>query len=162
MAMTLNQVQLIGHLGADPETRTFQDNNMIATLSIATTESWKDRRTGDRVERTEWHRVVIKSDALARMAADYLRKGALVFIQGKLQTRKWQGQDGKDNYILEIVVVGYDASVKILDSRNKRDGGGGSRSSSGGGSSSGGRGSSGGGGYDQSPSQPDFDDEIPF
>lgn len=159
MTHSLNQVTLIGRLGQDPDTRTFPDGNMIANLSVATGERWKDKRTGDVQERTEWHRVAVKRDATARFCADYLGKGDLVSVVGKLRTRKWQDQSGADRYATEIVVAGYSGEIIGLQGRGPKDKdtGGGSRS---GGSSradiANAMASTGAGGPD------DIDDEIPF
>lgn len=119
MAGSLNRVTLIGRLGQDPETRSFADGNMMATLSVATSERWTDRASGEKREKTEWHRVVVKRDATARFCADYLRKGALIAVTGKLETRKWQDQAGADRYTTEIVVNGYAAEIVPLDSSGR-------------------------------------------
>ena len=112
---SLNQVQLIGNLGADPEIKTMQNGNKLANLRVATAESWKDKNTGERKEKTEWHRVVIFSEGLAGIAEKYLKKGSKVFLQGKLQTRKWQDQSGQDKYSTEVVLQGFDAKLTMLD-----------------------------------------------
>lgn len=156
MAGSLNQVTLIGRLGQDPDTRTFGDGNMIANLSVATSERWKDRNTGEPVERTEWHRVAVKRDATARFCADYLRKGDLVSVVGKLQTRKWQDQSGADRYATEVVIAGYSSEVIGLQGKDKGGGG-----SSGSGSRSGGSSRADTANTMASP-PPDIDDEIPF
>ena len=158
MAGSVNKVILIGNLGRDPEVRSFQNGGKVCNLRIATSETWKDRNTGERREKTEWHSVAVFSDGLVRVCEQYLRKGSKVYIEGKLQTRKWQDQSGADRYSTEVVLQGFDATLVMLDGRN--DGGSGS---SGGGY---------GGGYDQSPdsyggggnpnSGRDLDDEIPF
>ncbi|MAU19187.1 MAG: single-stranded DNA-binding protein [Martelella sp.] len=116
MAGSVNKVILIGNLGRDPDIRTTQDGRKIASLSIATSESWRDRATGERKERTEWHRVVIFSEALAKIAEQYLKKGAKVYIEGQLSTRKYQGNDGQDRYTTEIVLNGFNAVLTMLDS----------------------------------------------
>jgi len=163
MAGSVNKVILIGNLGRDPEVRTFQNGGKVCNLRIATSENWKDKATGERREKTEWHSVSIFSEPLARIAEQYLRKGSKVYIEGKLQTRKWQDQSGADRYSTEVVLQGYDGTLTMLDGRN--DGGNG-----GGGGSMGG-GNYGGGQEDRfgGPSEPqqmsnnsDFDDEIPF
>ena len=110
----LNQVQIIGNLGADPEVKSFQNGGRIASLRIATTEKWKDRATGERKEKTEWHTVTIQGDGLVGVAEKYLRKGSKVFVQGKLQTRKWQDQAGNDRYSTEVV-VGMGGALTMLD-----------------------------------------------
>ena len=117
MAGSVNKVILVGNLGADPEIRHTQDGRPIAHLRIATNETWKDRNTGERRERTEWHRVVIFSEGLARIAEQYLRKGSKVYIEGQLQTRKWVGQDGIERYTTEIVLQNYNSALTMLDSR---------------------------------------------
>ena len=173
MAGSLNKVMLIGNLGADPEVRSFQNGGKVCNLRIATTENWKDRNTGERQERTEWHTVAIFSEGLVNVAENYLKKGSKVFVEGKLQTRKWQDQNGNDRYSTEVVLRGFDGTLTMLDGRQGGGGGGqsggwqGGQQSSGGdhwrnnndtgGSSGGGSGSSGGGSnYD------DLDDDIPF
>ncbi|WP_420013503.1 single-stranded DNA-binding protein [Tateyamaria sp.] len=113
----LNQCQFIGNLGRDPETRTFQNGGKVCNLRLAVSEAWKDKNTGEKRERTEWVSVAIFSEGLVRIAEQYLRKGSKVFISGKLQTRKWQDQSGQDRYATEIVLQGYDAKLKILDTR---------------------------------------------
>ena len=122
MSGFLNRVQLIGNLGRDPEVRTTQGGERIVTLNIATSESWKDRLSGERKERTEWHRVVIFNNGLGEVAEKYLRKGAKIFLEGKLATRKWTDQSGQDRYSTEIVISPYNGTITFLDSR--RDGNG--------------------------------------
>ena len=163
MAGSVNKVILIGNLGADPDIRQTQDGRPIANLSIATSESWRDKNSGERKERTEWHRVVIFSEGLAKIAEQYLKKGSKVYVEGQLQTRKWQDQQGNDKYTTEVVLSGFNGTLTMLDSRNAgggSDGGGGGFSS--GGSDFGGGSSSSGGGYDSGPSGGGMDDEIPF
>ena len=163
MAGSLNKVMIIGNLGRDPEVRSFQNGGKVCNLRIATSETWKDRNTGERKERTEWHSVAIFSEPLARVAEQYLRKGSKVYIEGQLETRKWQDQSGQDRYSTEVVLRPYKSELTMLDGR---DGGGGGGNYGGGG---------GGGqmGYDDrgdsyggAPSSPapsrDLDDEIPF
>lgn len=116
----LNQCQFIGNLGADPETRTFQNGGKVCNLRLAINESWKDKNTGERKERTEWVSIAIFSEGLAGVAEKYLRKGSKVYIQGKMQTRKWQDQSGADRYSTEVVLQGFDAKLVMLD--GKRDG----------------------------------------
>ena len=171
MAGSLNKVMLIGNLGADPEVRDFQNGGSVCNLRIATTETWKDRNTGERQERTEWHTVAIFSEGLVNVAKNYLRKGSKVFVEGKLQTRKWQDQSGNDRYSTEVVLRGFDGTLTMLDGRNDSGGGGGgqrsggndwNRGDSGGGYGGGGNqgsGSSGGGGQNFGD---DLDDDIPF
>ncbi|SFN85527.1 single-strand binding protein [Roseovarius lutimaris] len=169
MAGSVNKVILIGNLGRDPEVRTFQNGGKVCNLRIATSETWKDRNTGERREKTEWHSVAIFSEGLVRVAEQYLRKGSKVYLEGKLQTRKWQDQSGQDKYSTEIVLQGFDATLVMLDGRGEGGGGGGGGGGYGGSQDSGGYGggygeSSGGGGGGSAPSRPsrDMDDEIPF
>ena len=154
MAGSVNKVILIGNLGADPEIRQTKDGRPIANLSVATSESWKDRNTGERREKTEWHRVVIFNEGLTRIVEQYLKKGSKVYLEGQLQTRKWQGQDGNDRYTTEVVLQGFNSNLTMLDGRSgggsfdrdsNRDGGGMSERG----------GSSGGQSYE-------LDDDIPF
>ncbi len=157
MAGSVNKVILIGNLGADPEIRQTTAGKPIANLRIATSENWKDRNTGERREKTEWHRVVIFNEGLARIAEQYLKKGSKVYIEGQLQTRKWQDQSGQDKYTTEIVLQGFNSTLTMLDGRGENQGGGFS------GSSSSGQGSS----SSPSASAPAFDDaggsdDIPF
>lgn len=115
MAASLNKVTLIGALGRDPESRSFQNGGKVVELRIATSETWKDRNSGEKKERTEWHTVKLFSEGLANVAERYLRKGSKVYLEGQLQTRKWQDQDGKDRYSTEVVLQGYDAKLLMLD-----------------------------------------------
>lgn len=119
MAGSVNKVILIGNLGADPEVRTTQDGRPIVNLRIATSENWRDRNTGERRERTEWHRVVIFSEGLAKIAEQYLRKGSKVYLEGQLQTRKWQDQSGQDRYSTEVVLQGFNSTLTMLDGRGE-------------------------------------------
>jgi single-strand DNA-binding protein len=112
---SVNKVILVGHLGQDPEIRTTQSGQKVANLSVATSERWKDRNSGEQRERTEWHRVVIFSEGLAKIAEQYLRKGSKVYLEGQLQTRKWQDQSGQDKYSTEVVLQGFNASLVLLD-----------------------------------------------
>lgn len=164
MAGSVNKVILIGNLGADPEIRSFQNGGKVANLRIATSETWKDKNTGERREKTEWHTVALFSEGLVRVAEQYLKKGSKVYIEGKLQTRKWQDQSGADRYSTEVVLQGLGGTLTMLDGRGE---GGGTSSSSGdygSGSGGGGRGSYNDGGYSGgAPSGgSDMDDEIPF
>lgn len=172
MAGSLNKVMLIGNLGADPEIRSFQNGGKVANLRIATSETWKDRNTGERQEKTEWHTVAIFSEGLIGVVERFLKKGSKVFIEGSLSTRKWQDKDGQDRYSTEVVLRGMNGTLTMLD--GAQGGGGGQRSGgwqsgggqesgggdnwrSGGGSGGGSKSSSGGGSnYD------DLDDDIPF
>ena len=160
MAGSVNKVIIIGNLGADPEVRTFQNGGKVCNLRIATSENWKDKNTGERKERTEWHTVAIFQDGLVRIAEQYLRKGSKVYIEGKLQTRKWQDQSGQDRYSTEIVLQGFDGVLTMLDGPNGNSGGG----QSGGGNSGGYDQGQQGGGYggNDTPPARDLDDEIPF
>ena len=160
MAGSVNKVILVGNLGRDPEVRSMQDGNRVANLSLATSETWRDRNTGERRERTEWHRVVIFNEHLAEVAEKYLRKGSKVYVEGALQTRKWTDQSGQDRYTTEVVLQRYRGELTMLDSRASAEGGGaygGSPEGGGGGGPSYGGGSGGSG----SPGG-DLDDEIPF
>tara|TARA_Y100001960_G_C14716793_1_gene850067 strand:- start:1153 stop:1620 length:468 start_codon:yes stop_codon:yes gene_type:complete len=121
MAGSVNKVTLVGNLGRDPEVRYAQSGAKIVNLSIATSESWKDRETGERKEKTEWHRVVIFNDRLADVAEQYLRKGAKIYLEGQLQTRKWTGNDGIEKYTSEVVLQRYRGELQMLDSRNSGD-----------------------------------------
>ncbi|CUH88468.1 Helix-destabilizing protein [Phaeobacter sp. CECT 5382] len=176
MAGSVNKVILIGNLGRDPEVRSFQNGGKVCNLRIATSENWKDRNTGERRERTEWHSVAIFNEGLVRVAEQYLRKGSKVYIEGQLQTRKWQDQSGQDRYSTEVVLQGFGSTLTMLDGRGEGGGsdGGGYGGGQGGGSQGGGYGG-GGGGYDSGPQQgsgfgggsggPSHnidDDEIPF
>ncbi|MEP3423041.1 MAG: single-stranded DNA-binding protein [Erythrobacter sp.] len=177
MAGSLNKVMLIGNLGADPEIRSFQNGGRVANLRIATSENWKDKNTGERREKTEWHTVAIFSDGLVNVVERYLKKGSKVFVEGKLQTRKWQDQSGNDRYSTEVVIQGLGGTLTMLDGRGEGGGGGGSGGygggnqgggqggggggwnqggGSGGGNGGGSGGGFGGGGHD------DLDDDIPF
>ena len=117
MAGSVNKVILVGNLGKDPEIRRTQDGRPIANLRVATTETWRDKTSGERREKTEWHSVVIFNEGLCRVAEQYLKKGAKVYIEGALQTRKWQGQDGQDRYSTEVVLQGFNSVLTMLDAR---------------------------------------------
>lgn len=163
MAGSVNKVILVGNLGQDPDIRTMQSGGRIANLTIATSESWKDRNSGERREKTEWHRVVIFSDPLVTLSERYLKKGSKVYIEGQLETRKWQDQSGQDRYSTEVVLRPYRGELTMLDSR--RDSAmdnsyGGDQSSSYGAQDNFGGGMSGGQGG--SAPMADLDDEIPF
>ncbi|MCI5049450.1 MAG: single-stranded DNA-binding protein [Rickettsiales bacterium] len=118
MAGSINKVILVGNLGADPEIRATQDGRELANLSIATSDSWKDKNSGERREKTEWHRVVIFNDGLVNIAKNYLRKGSKVYLEGQLQTRKWQDQSGADRYSTEVVLQGYNSNLTMLDGKS--------------------------------------------
>ncbi len=156
MAGTVNKVILIGNLGRDPEIRTTQDGTKITHLSVATTDTWRDRNTGERRERTEWHRVVIFNERLGEVAEKYLRKGSKVYLEGALQTRKWTDQSGQERYTTEVVLQRYRGEMTMLDTR----GGGGGDYEGGGDYGGGGEPPSGGMGGGEPPG--DLDDEIPF
>jgi single-strand DNA-binding protein len=167
MAGSVNKVILVGNLGADPEVKSFSNGGKICNLRIATSESWTDRASGERKERTEWHSVVIQSDGLVGIAERYLRKGKKVYVEGQLRTRKWQDNNGNDRYSTEVVLSGPGAVMTMLDSAGGGEGGGGGGSRggwSGGGDSSGGARSAGNGnGAARSPFNDGLDDdEIPF
>jgi single-strand DNA-binding protein len=166
MAGSVNKVILIGNLGADPDIRRMQDGRPIVNLSLATSETWRDRNTGDRRERTEWHRVVIFSEGLAKIAEQYLKKGSKIYVEGQLQTRSWEDQSGQKRYSTEVVLQGFNSALTMLDGRS--DGGGGRYEDRGAGAGGGDadRGRGGGeppdrGGGGRSASE-DIDDEIPF
>jgi single-strand DNA-binding protein len=166
MAGSVNKVILLGNLGRDPEVRTAQDGSKIVNLNIATSESWKDRSTGDRKEKTEWHRVVIFNPNLADVAERYLRKGSSVYVEGQLQTRKWTDQQGVEKYSTEVVIGRFKGELTLLGGRDGGGGGGGGGGPrddgprGGGGGGGGGRQGGGGGGGWEPPA--DLDDEIPF
>ncbi len=175
MAGSLNKVMLIGNLGADPEVRSFSNGGKVCNLRIATSEQWKDRNTGERQERTEWHTVAIFSEGLVGVAERFLKKGSKVFIEGQLQTRKWQDQQGNDRYSTEVVLRGFNGTLTMLDGPGGGQGGGGGGGGYGGGASGGGGGGggwnqggggNGGGGGGQSSgggsNYDDLDDDIPF
>jgi single-strand DNA-binding protein len=182
MAGSVNKVILVGNLGADPEIRRTQDGRPICNLRLATSESWRDKNSGERREKTEWHRVVIFSEPLCKVAEQYLRKGSKVYIEGALQTRKWEDQGGQERFSTEVVLQGFSGTLTMLDGRagaaggmnedggqydNGGDyGGGGGKSSGGYGGSSSAPSRSGGGGGRKRDDTPTFDkeldDEIPF
>ena len=181
MAGSVNKVILVGNLGRDPESRSFQNGGKVVNLRIATSESWKDRNSGERKEKTEWHSVAIFNEGLANVAERFLRKGSKVYIEGQLQTRKWQDQNGQDKYSTEIVLQGFNSVLTMLDGPGGgQGGGGGSRGGDDFGGGSGGRGGSfnsgggrsgGGGGRSGGGSSgggfgggfgDDLDDDVPF
>ncbi len=164
MAGSVNKVILIGNLGKDPEVRTMQNGGKVANLSLATSESWKDKSTGERKEKTEWHRVVIFGQ-LADIAERYLKKGSKVYVCGSLQTRKWTDQQGQEKYSTEVVLQGFNSELTMLDGKGGGGGGGGGMGDDGGGWDSAPpmdapRGGSGGG--KKGPARDDMDDDIPF
>lgn len=185
MAGSVNKVIIIGNLGRDPEVRSFQNGGKVVNLRIATSETWRDKQSGERKERTEWHSVAIFNEALAKIAEQYLRKGSTVYIEGALETRKWQDQSGQDRYTTEIVLRPYNGNLTLLGGRGEGGGasgggdygggyddyqgggssggsGGGAGGSYGGGRSGGGSGGGFGGGAGGGGGRPDMDDEIPF
>jgi len=191
MAGSVNKVILVGNLGRDPESRSFSNGGKVVNLRIATSESWKDRNSGERKERTEWHSVAIFSEGLANVAERYLRKGSKVYLEGQLQTRKWQDQQGQDRYSTEVVLQGFDAKLVMLDGpgggqgggmgggagrgaddwgggddsfagQSSNRGGGGFGGGSGGGYSGGARGGAASGGGAGGGFPDDLDDDVPF
>ena len=162
MAGSVNKVIIVGNLGRDPEVRCFQNGGKVCNLRIATSETWKDRNTGERKERTEWHSVAIQAEGLVRIAEQYLRKGSKIYVEGQLETRKWQDQSGQDRYTTEIVLRSYNGTLTLLDGR--RDGDGGGSGGDYGGNGEGGSGDAGGTGYGSGgrPGGSIEDDEIPF
>ncbi|MBX2804576.1 MAG: single-stranded DNA-binding protein [Hyphomicrobiales bacterium] len=168
MAGSVNKVILVGNLGADPEIRRTQDGRPIANLSVATSESWRDRNSGEKREKTEWHRVVIFSEGLCKVAEQYLRKGSKVYLEGQLQTRKWQDQSGQDKYSTEVVLQGFNSTLTMLDGRGDGGGAPGFQDSGpgyGGSTYDSGAPRSGSGGSPRGDSgsfDKDLDDEIPF
>ncbi|MBB5698289.1 single-stranded DNA-binding protein [Sphingomonas yantingensis] len=180
MAGSVNKVILVGNLGRDPESRSFSNGGKVVNLRIATSESWKDRNTGEKKEKTEWHSVAIFNEGLANVAERFLRKGSKVYIEGQLQTRKWQDQNGQDKYSTEVVLQGFNSVLTMLDGPGGGQGGGGAGSRGGddfggggdfagqssgrsGGGSRGGAGGSGGGRSNDYGGFPDdLDDDVPF
>ena len=185
MAGSVNKVILVGNLGRDPESRSFQNGGKVVNLRIATSESWKDRNTGERKEKTEWHSVAIFNEGLANVAERFLRKGSKVYIEGQLQTRKWQDQQGQDRYSTEVVLQGFNSVLTMLDGPQGGGGGGGAgrddwgggddfgggarggnaggaRGGSGGGSRGGASGGGGGAGGFGGGFADDLDDDVPF
>ena len=173
MAGSVNKVIIIVNLGQDPEVRRFPSGGKVCNFSVATSENWKDRNTGERREKAEWHRVSITSEPLVRVAEQYLRKGSKVYLEGQLETRKWQDQSGQDRYTTEVVLRPYRSELTMLDSRGEGGGGGGGGQGGGymGNQDGGGQGSymadpnQGGnqsGGYNSPAPSADLDDEIPF
>ena len=177
MAGSVNKVILVGNLGRDPESRSFSNGGKVVNLRIATSESWKDRNSGERKEKTEWHSVAIFNEGLANTAERYLRKGSIVYLEGQLQTRKWQDQSGADRYSTEVVLQGFNGALVMLDGRGEGGGGGarqgggwdddgasdfGNSYGQGGGNRSGGGGGGGQGGTKPKPFDADLDDDVPF
>ncbi len=175
MAGSINKVILVGNVGSDPEIRSFNNGGKVANFSLATSESWRDKKSGEKREKTEWHRVAVFQEGLVGVVERYVKKGSKLYIEGKLQTRKWQDRDGNDKYTTEVVLQGYGGNLTLLDSRNSQGGGnyggggGGYNQDSGygnqggGGSQGGNQGGSQGGSGGGAPSESfDMDDEIPF
>ncbi len=161
MAGSLNKVMLIGNLGQDPDVRSMQNGGRVCNLSIATSESWKDKNTGERREKTEWHRVTVFNEGIVKVCENYLKKGSKVFVEGTLETRKWQDQNGNDRYTTEVVLKPYNGNLTMLDGRNDN------QSSGGGYQQQNQQQAAGGGGGSQQNAAPapvhdDFDDDIPF
>ncbi len=168
----VNKVILVGNLGADPESKTFSNGNEVVNFTVATSETWKDRE-GNRQEKTEWHKVAIFNEHLAKVAKNYLKKGSKVYLEGKVETRKWQDNNGQDKYTTEIIIPKFRGELVLIDSRGGGGGGGGGYGGDEGGSDFGGRGGGGssfgsGGGGSRSGSKPppafdsDLDDDVPF
>ena len=168
MAGSVNKVILVGNLGKDPESRTFANGGKVVSFSVATSENWKDRVSGERKEKTEWHNVSIFSEGLAGVAERFLKKGSKVYLEGQLETRKWQDQSGNDRYTTDVVLRNFNSSMVLLDGRGEGGGGGGSGGGYGGSSDYGSGGGGGGSGSrPQSRPQPaafdtDLDDDVPF
>ena len=168
MAGSVNKVILVGNLGRDPESRSFQNGGKVVELRIATSESWKDRNSGERKEKTEWHTVKVFNEGLANVAEKYLRKGSKVYVEGQLQTRKWQDQSGQDRYSTEVVLQGFNSVLTMLDGPGGgAGGGGGGRSDFDEDPGYGGGGGGGGSSRPQQRPQPaafdtDLDDDVPF
>lgn len=172
MAGSVNKVILVGNLGRDPEVRSMQDGRSMVNMSVATSDTWRDRQSGERKERTEWHRVVIFNEKLAEVAQKFVRKGSKVYVEGQLATRKWTDQSGQERYTTEVVIPRFGGALTMLDGRNGGEGGGGGGGGGmdedfgggGGGMSSGGGGGGGGGGGRPASrgGKADLDDDIPF
>lgn len=157
MAGSINKAILVGNLGADPEVRTFQNGGKVCNLSVATSERWKDRESGEQREKTEWHRVSIFSEGLVRVAEQYLRKGSKVYLEGQIETRKWQDQSGQDRYSTEVVLRNFNSTMVMLDSKGSGGDGGYMDNRSGGYGGQSGAGTGGG-----APPAEHIDDDIPF
>lgn len=167
MAGSVNKVILVGNLGADPDIRRLNSGDPVVNLSVATSESWRDKQSGERRDRTEWHRVVIFNENLARVAENYLKKGMRVYVEGQLQTRKWTDQNGQDRYSTEVVLQRFRGDLQMLDSRAESEGGYAGRAQGGPGGDRIGQGAPSGGGGAPAPQGGqdfvrDLDDEIPF
>ena len=181
MAGSVNKVILVGNVGKDPESRAFQNGGKVVNLTLATSETWNDKASGERKEKTEWHRVVIRDERIAEVAEKYVKKGQKIYVEGTLQTRKWTDQQGQEKFSTEVVIDRFRGNLTMLSGRNEEAGGGGGGDYGGGGGSSGGGGGSSGGGrqqpargagggggssggpsWDNSGGGGDLDDEIPF
>ncbi len=169
MAGSVNKVILVGNLGRDPEVRSMQDGRSMVNMSVATSDTWRDRQSGERKERTEWHRVVIFNEKLAEVAQKFVRKGSKVYVEGQLATRKWTDQSGQERYTTEVVIPRFGGALTMLDGRNGEGGGGGMGGGpdddfgGGGGMGGGGAGGSGGGSRPASRGgRAELDDDIPF
>lgn len=167
MAGSVNKVILVGNVGQDPEVRQFQNGGQVCSFSLATSENWKDKNTGERREKTEWHRISVFNEGLVRVIQSYVKKGSKLYIEGQLETRKWQDQNGADRYSTEVVLRGYGGNLTMLDGRSEGGGQSSAGYDQGGSSYGGGSGGGGGGGARQMDGPPqdfsqDFDDEIPF
>ena len=162
MAGSVNKVILVGNLGRDPEARQMQDGNTVVNLSLATSESWRDKNTGERREKTEWHRVVIFNERLTDVAQKYLHKGSKIYIEGQLQTRKWTDQSGVEKYSTEVVLQRFRGELQMLDRAGDGGGGGGGEYNQDSGSAGGSAGGSGGDQGGGAPSGGNLDDDIPF
>ena len=164
MAGSVNKVILVGNLGRDPEVKSMQDGRSMVNMSIATSENWRDRQSGERKERTEWHRVVIFNEKLAEVAQKFVRKGSKVYIEGQLTTRNWTDQGGQERFTTEVVIPRFGGALTMLDGRPGAEGGAGMDQDMGGGMPSGGGMSSGGGGRPAASRAPkaELDDDIPF
>ncbi len=161
MAGSVNKVILVGNLGKDPEVKSFANGGRVANFTIATSETWNDRATGERKEKTEWHNIAVNSDGLVKVVENYLRKGSKVYVEGQLQTRKWQDRDGNDRYTTEVV-VGMRGQLTMLDGRREGGGGDDYRSAPARAPAGGGMGGGMGGGSKPSSFDDDMDDDVPF
>jgi single-strand DNA-binding protein len=173
VAGSVNKVILVGNVGKDPESRSFQNGGKVVSFSVATSENWKDKNSGERKDKTEWHNVSIFSEGLARVAEQYLKKGSKVYLEGQLETRKWQDKDGNDRYTTDVVLRNFNSSMVLLDGRDNSGGGGSRGGGSGGGgddwnrdeaprSNFGGGAARGGGASRPSAFDSDLDDDVPF
>lgn len=162
MAGSVNKVILVGNLGRDPEIRTMQSGSRVANLSVATSESWRDKGSGERREKTEWHRVVVFNENLVRLCENYLRKGAKIYLEGQLETRKWNDQSGQERYSTEVVLRPFRGELTMLDGRAGGAGGGGMDEDEGSSYGGGGGSAPGYGGRSQAPARAELDDDIPF